>query len=281
MLNLLPETGNIYMISNNKKQRLLHNTQSELRVWLDSGANIHVVHLPLQHFKHVSQTKLTLNTAATGTIECNWKGTLGPIRDVHQSNEVTTNLMSVSKLCTDYNCIAVFTATKTYVYKQNTIETHDDPIWEGHVHNGMYLLNIPFEEKQTISTPFALVVDAVVVNSYTNWHKRLNHSSQEYMRKLQLNYPHMKWTKKDEISHHTTTCIGCVKGKLVQKAHFSNSKGLAGVIYPVNKPGDLILIDMYFSNLPSRENHYVGIIIVDAYSKCIFSLTANNKAEDS
>ena len=266
---------------NSHKRKVNKESSEELRLWLDSGANIHVVKISLDEFKDVRFNKLTLNTASSDTIQCNWRGTLGPIRDVYQSDDVSTNLLSVSQLCTDYNCMAVFTSTNVYVYKENTIQTHDSPIWQGHVHNGMYLLHIPLINNHSPVLPMALVVDALVSNSYTNWHRRLNHPSKQYMKNLQRRFPHITWTKEQELGHHTNTCIGCVKGKLLQKAHYSKSRGIAGIQYPVEKPGDLILIDMYFSNLPSRENHYVGIIIVDAFSKCIFSLTAKTKAEAS
>jgi hypothetical protein len=142
----------------------------------------------------------------------------------------------------------------------------------------MYLLDIPLEDLGN-SMARAMVVDAVVENRYTNWHCRLNHPSKEYMRVLKGKYPQLVWTPEEEIGHFSKTCLGCVRGKLTQKPHYKTSRGLAGEAYIVDKPGSLIFVDLYFSNLPSKENHYVGIIVVDAFSKCIFTLTGADKSE--
>ncbi len=250
-----------------------------LKLWADSGANVHVVNIPTSHFDNLQPITLRINTASNKVIECTWKGSIGPLDNIYQSDSVRTNLLSVSQLCHDHQCVTLFTASEVMVFKHQSIQLTGPIIWKGKVNNGMYLLEIPIKPGSTTHA-YANVVDALIVNNYTNWHRRLNHPSKEYMIILKrLNPNSMEWTKDEEIGHHSKTCLGCVRGKLTQKSHYTLSRGLANVTYNITCPGELILVDMYFSNTPSRDNHYVGLIIVDAFSKCIFTLTSKTKQE--
>jgi len=239
-----------------------------------------VVKIPLKELHNITPTYLTIKTASDKIVNCNWVGNLGPIKNVYYSEHVSTNLLSISQLCKDYKFSVIFTEKEVRVYNHHAINTIESAIWKGTVLNGMYLLDIPLVDNK-VSHASVHIANAMPVNKYTMWHKRLNHASKDYMRKLQDIYSQLVWSKEEEIAHHTLTCPGCVKGKMTQKPHYKLSRGLNGVRYSINRPGDLILIDMYFSNVPSRENNYVGLIIVDAYSKCIFTLGAPSKNDAS
>ena len=261
---------------NRKKPR---TNERELKIWADSGANVHIVNIPLKEFEEVRATWLRVNTASSQAVSCLWKGRLGPLDNVYQSTEVSTNLLSVSQLCTDRDLVVIFTKDEVLVYNTRPSCFSESALWKGRINNGMYLLNIPLDTLPSYSNANAMVTDAIVINRYTQWHRRMNHMGRTHMRRLQEKYPCMQWKKEDEIAHHTQTCVGCLRGKLAQKSHFSVSRGLAGIKYAIEKPGDLILVDLYFSNLPDRFNHYIGLIIVDAFSKCIFTMSGTSKAE--
>jgi hypothetical protein len=108
------------------------------------------------------------------------------------------------------------------------------------------------------------------------WHQRLNHLNLRSMRKLReaRAITGMVWSTEEETAFISFVCPGCAKGKMKRKPTFKSNP------YPqrrINGPGDLIFIDLYFSNIPSLQGHTVGLLIIDAFSRCAWTETAPSK----
>ena len=128
---------------------------------------------------------------------------------------------------------------------------------------------------------YSLVADAEPENRYTLWHNRCNHISHESLIKLREAgfYQDMHWSADEYIAHRARVCHGCVTGKLISSGTRKISRELITESHGSNRPGGLILIDLFFSNIVSHNSCELGIILVDAYSKCIWVQCGKTKDE--
>jgi hypothetical protein len=159
-----------------------------------------------------------------------------------------------------------------------TVRTLTDPLVSGPRSNGIYTINLDLKSESPFSNPLseqAYVADAALENKFTTWHKRLRHLNVREMRNLQLEHPEIfKWTEDEINSHKSMICRGCALGKLSAKP----LRSTGGASRPVTRRGELVFIDLYFSNIPSIGGNTCALIIVDAFTKIPFTYFGKDKS---
>jgi hypothetical protein len=89
----------------------------------------------------------------------------------------------------------------------------------------------------------------------------------------------MIWDEDEYVAHRSKICHGCASGKLTVAPTRKVSGELIDDTHPSSRPGGLILIDLFFSNITSYNLSELGLIIVDAYSKCMWVTFGRSKDE--
>jgi hypothetical protein len=121
----------------------------------------------------------------------------------------------------------------------------------------------------------ANVADASLENRFPTWHKRLRHLNLKEIQKLRSEHPNIfNWTKEEEMLHKTIICQGCATGKMAAKP----LRATGGASRPISRRGELVFVDLYFSNIPSAGGNTCALIVVDAYSKTVHTYFGKNKA---
>jgi hypothetical protein len=254
-----------------------------LTLLVDSGASHHLTNLDPSYLTRVRKKYLSFETANGGTFSSSHVGDLPHLTDVHITTS-TCSLASVARLCDEDN-IVLFDKHGCYIYPTGSITTLRQPSMQASRTQDAYLLKVPLNPSTpSFSTPspgptglpHALVADAKPTNSCSMWHHRLNHLNLKSMKSLRRSntIPGLSWTKNEEEIFRSTICTGCALGKLKAKPTYKTN---TNPTYKITHPGQLILIDLYFSNIPSSSGNKVGLIIVDAYTRCSWTRTAKTK----
>ena len=251
-----------------------------LTLVVDSGCSQHLSNLDTSYFTNVKSQQTIFTTANGSPLISMYVGDLPHLPNVCISN-TAYNLASVPQLC-DSNNIVVFDKTTCKLFSADSIAYLGNPLFVANRQNNSYLLKIPLNYSVDIAETsllnmHAFTVDAQHKNRCTVWHCRLNHLNIASMRKLKLNgsIPDMIWTAEEESAFRAQICEGCIKGKFKAKPTFKKIKNPSNRI--IDRPGKLIFIDLYFSNIPSAAGFTVGIIIVDAFSRCAWTRHAKTK----
>lgn len=250
---------------------------------VDSGASHHITNIDPSYLTGVQKKFLSFETANGGTFSSSHVGDLPHLPDVHITNS-TCSLASVARIC-DADQIVVFDKTGCNIYPAGSITTLRQPYMTASRLHDAYLLKLPLPHQHhlnhiPVSRPMGLhqvlVADARPVNNCAMWHHRLNHLNLRAMKTLRRDntIPGLSWTKVEEEIFKSTICTGCVLGKLKAKPTYKEN---SNPTYKITHPGQLILIDLYFSNIPSSSGSKVGLIIVDAYTRCSWTRTAKTK----
>jgi hypothetical protein len=294
-INLLPSfdifnfNSAKYALMGYTKKRTASSHSSEkdcVRMVLDSGCTQHITNIPHTFLHNIKRQAIAIGTAGKSSILSKIQGDLNAfLRNICHCNEASHNLCSVGQLCNDNKTI-VFESQKAVIYDSNSFQCYGTKILEGvRRPQGYYTVDIPLNW----NTEHACAAHAHIANNCTRWHHALGHLNIKAMRKIKDFYkefasgsneiPH--WTKEEEVEHLQHICIGCVNGKLHKQPTFSTSKnGSQGKNYVVDAPGSLILVDLFFSNVEShRSKQMVGMLIVDAFSRCVFIKTMSQKSE--
>jgi len=80
----------------------------------------------------------------------------------------------------------------------------------------------------------------------------------------------MIWDDDEYVAHRSLICHGCATGKMVASSTRRASREQLTEKHPSNQAGGLILIDVFFSNITAHNLSELGLILVDAYSKCMW-----------
>lgn len=165
------------------------------------------------------------------------------LKDTLFVSKFMCNLISVSKLTEDYNCVVIFVANH-YVIQDLYSKMK---IGEGKRQNGLYMLELAL--RKTI---------AMKVNKANNaklWHERLGHTSSDKMIQIKLGNDILK-------DNCNTFCNSCVRVK-----QFKNS-------FPINiiktiDCFDIIHCEVWgrYDNPSTTSSHYF-LNIVDDFSTC-------------
>ena len=255
-----------------------------LTLLVDSGASHHICNLDQHYFTRLTPCDLMFTTANGGEFSSKQIGDLLYLKRVCLTDAIIS-LASVPRFCDDGH-VVVFNRTDCRIFSNASYHARGSPLFTAHRVNDAYLLKLPLNSDVSSASvnPFqhrpplnsAMVADARVMNRCAMWHQRLNHMNLRSMRKLRESkaITDMRWSTEEESAFISFICPGCAKGKMKRKPTFKSNP------YPQRKikgPGDLLFIDLYFSNIPSLKGHSVGLIIVDAHSRCAWTQTASSK----
>ena len=261
-----------------------------LRMILDSGCTQHITNISKTALYNIKKVTSHIGTAGVSTLLSEATGDFSSLlNNVLHCPKAAYNLCSVGQLCDEEKTI-VFTSSTATIYSSHGFYCGGTNIAEGTKRSsGLYTIDITSDDKTNCNAKqqLALAAHAVITNNCTRWHHALNHINIGAMRSLRaaLNSKQrdseIHWTDTEEKEFLQQVCIGCTNGKLHQAAvRATATNGVQGKNYTVTKPGDLILCDLFFSNVLSyKHRHSVGLIIVDAYSRCVFIRTMKTKSE--
>ena len=252
-----------------------------LRMIVDSGCSRHICNIDSNNFKNYRPDNTSFGTATSTPLQAKGIGDIGILSNVRRCPKLQENLMSVSQLCDELDSTVIFTQSDVSIIPTTSINTEQlsstNPILHGIRQGDIYVMDLPVISPSAYSCcpNLALVTDATLLNRCTTWHKRLNHLNLQEMKRLKLINPEITWNEDEEIAHRSVICQGCAKGKLTARP----LRGNGGASRPVSKPGELIFVDLFFSNIPSVGGNTCGLIIVDAYSRT--SHTYYGKTKDA
>ena len=251
------------------EQQLTKSNKSPnfLRTIVDSGCSRHISNIDSNVFKNYRSHRISFGTATSKSLTTNGIGDIGIIPNIHHCPDILESLISVSQLCDDFDGAVIFTQTDVNLIPTTSINTEKllhKNILHGKRNGNLYVMDIPISSSSAFAcSEHALVADAIPTNRCTVWHKRLNHLNLPAMHDMKKTCPEMIWTDEEEFAHRSVICSGCAKGKLNARPLRSNG----GASRPCSKPGELIFVDLYFSNIPSVNGNTCGLIIVDAFSR--------------
>ena len=260
----------------------------KVRFIVDSGCSNHITNVDIKHMYRVESIHTLINTAGGLPLRSINRGCIGPLKHVLHTPLAKFSLLSVSNIC-DENITVVF--TKDEVRFINSSEIGDwlhqaSVLYKGTREGNLYTMDIDTLVKSKDVTPrcinaYSLVASAEPTNRYTLWHNRCNHVGHEVLKGIRDTrvYPDMAWTDDEYISHRSRICHGCATGKLTVSPTRKVSGELINEKHPSNRPGGLILIDLFFSNIVSYNSCELGLIIVDAHSKCMWAMFGRSKDE--
>ena len=258
---------------------LSQKASSFIRMIVDSGCSRHLSNLRKESFTNYQLQKTVFGTASVSTsITAPGIGDIGPLKHVRHCPELSKNLLSVSQLCDDYNVSVLFNKSHVSICRQGSIQVSSQPIVTGPRLHGSYIMDFNLQSESIFSDPTpesAYATDAILENKFTTWHKRLRHLNPKEMRNLQIEHPDIfKWTQAEADAHKSIICRGCALGKLAAKP----LRSTGGASRPITKVGELIFVDLYFSNIPSMGGNTCALIIVDAFTKIPFTYFGKDKS---
>jgi hypothetical protein len=255
---------------------------------VDSGCSSHMTNVDIKYMHHVEPMHTLIGTAGDHSLRSTHKGCLGILKHVLHVPSSKFSLLSVSNVCDD-DLTVVFTRNKVCFYNSNEISGYLQQmsiLHEGYREGNLYVLDISNQSvskstSNSVSNSVSLVANATTENRYTMWHNRLNHINQDALRRLRDTgmYQDMTWSDDEYIAHRSKICHGCATGKLTVSPTRKVSGELIDAHHPSNRPGGLILIDLFFSNITSYNSNELGLVIVDAHSKCTWATFGRSKEE--
>jgi len=255
---------------------------------IDSGCSNHISNVDVKYMTQLEPIHTMIGTAGSTSLRSTSRGRMGRLRNVLHTPLSKYSLLSVSNVCDD-DITVVFTVNEVLFIKSNELRDVLDKVnvqYKGYREGNLYVTDIDTSIKSQALTDrsvshYSLVADAVPVNRYTLWHQRLNHIGHESLIKLREAsiYKDMIWDDNEYIAHRSKICHGCAVGKLTKSPTRSISRELISEHHPSNRPGGLILIDLFFSNITAYNSNELGLIIVDAYSKCMWATFGRSKDE--
>ena len=260
------------------------NDSCHVKFIVDSGCSTHITNANLKYMYDRESVDTLIRTASGVSLHSSMRGSLGPLKHVLHAELATHSLLSVSNIC-DNDIVVIF--TKEDVIFVNSKEfgdmrRHFNVREKGLREKNLYVMNINVSKRVSFDTEvdnFSLVASAEPVNRYTLWHQRLNHCNHQQMRLLRdyKRAPDMIWNDEEYIAHRSRICHGCATGKMVTSSTRKESRELLKENHPSNHAGGLILIDVFFSNITSYNLNELGLILVDAYSKCMWVMFGRSK----
>jgi histone deacetylase 1/2 len=260
------------------------NRSTTLRIIADSGCTDHLLNISLKYFTELRPIHNTISTAGSSVLSSTFTGNVGPhLLNAQYCKDVTRNLGSISQLCAQQR-VVLFTKSNVYSFDERHFSYTGVPVLSGYLHRGLYYLDIPLEEPSIASSAdchsAVLIASALVDNNCTLWHRKLGHLNIAYMNKLKSSglIPGLSWTADEERRHLQTICAGCALGKMKATPTRRVSRGIKVPRYKIDAPGALIMVDLFFSDIPSlRSRHTVGLMICDCYSRMCWSFSMLHK----
>jgi hypothetical protein len=276
------------LISVKRKFHEIKSSIEKVKFIIDSGCSSHITNVNIKHMYQVESIHTLINTAGGLPLRSTKKGCIGPLKHVLNVPLAKYSLLSVSNIC-DEDFTVVFTKDDVLFIHNNDI---GDLLRNAHIQykglreGNLYVTHIDtsvhgHDLTCTSDNAYSLVANALPVNKYTLWHHRLNHCNHEVMVQLResKSVTDLTWDDNEYIAHRSKVCHGCVMGKMTVAPTRKMSRELINERHPSNRPGGLILVDLFFSNIVSYNSCELGMIIVDAYSKCMWSTFGRSKDE--
>ena len=254
---------------------------------IDSGCSNHMTNAEACYMFKSEPVDSFIGTAGGPPLRCTKKGSIGPLTNVLHVPSAKFSLLSISNICDD-GITAIFTRDEV-LFTNNDEVSHviaGLPVRQRGTRDGnLYTLMIDVSDRNREFMPtvdhYSLVTHAEATNRYTVWHNRFNHCGHEQLRVIRDSgrYPEVTWDDDEYISHKATICHGCATGKMVMSGTRKRTRELIPENHPSNRAGGLILVDLFFSNITSYSSKEIGLILVDAYSKCIWVKFGRSKDE--
>ena len=262
--------------------------QEKVRFIIDSGCSTHITNVDIKHMSQVQSIHTLINTAGGLPLRSVKQGCIGPLKHVLHVPMAKYSLLSVSNLC-DEGLTVIFTKDEVlFIHNEylGNLLHNAHSLYKGRREGNLYVTEIDVSSHgqaltcETINS-YSLVANAEPSNKYTLWHHRLNHCSHDVLMRLKEAkvFANMTWSEDEYVAHRSKVCHGCAMGKMTIAPTRNRSRELIHDRHASNHAGGLILVDLFFSNIVSYNSCELGIIIVDAYSKCMWSLFGRSKDE--
>jgi len=253
--------------SSNKRSRKDTENTGVLRMFADSGCTTHMapsVEVNSTSLAGYVRSSTHIDTAGTESLYSEGYGAFGPLAKLLSVDGLSDALFSIYATCQKGNT-AVFTRDSVRIFSDAQVTTEGAPILQGGVEDKMYVFNISEEDAMKER---AFVADVKVENRCKLWHQRLLHMSN---RTLQVMQTKSIVTGMDRIpklhtkQHKQCLCEACCVGKMHMKGQRKKPKVVpTGHDY---KPGQLVFMDLFQSNVQSNGKNLYCLLIVDAKSK--------------
>ena len=276
----------VALVATKRKRTLELEDANFVRFIIDSGCSTHLTNADLKYIYDRESLDTIINTASGVPLHSSLKGSIGPLTNVLHAESAPYSLLSVSNIC-DQNIAVIFTKEEVFFTDSkefNDLRRHLTVRERGQRDKNLYVMDVNVSNRSNLIghvEHHSLVANAEATNRYTLWHQRLNHCSHEQMRLIRdsKKLPDMIWDDNEYIAHRSQICHGCATGKMVASPTRKVSRELLKENHPSNRAGGLILIDVFFSNITSYTLCELGLILVDAYSKCIWVKFGRSKDE--
>ena len=253
---------------------------------IDSGCSNHLTYADVHYMYKCVPIESWIGTAGGPPLRSTRRGSIGPLVNVLHVPDAKFSLLSISNFC-DEDMTVMFNRDEVLFVKNEECERWLPTlkvVQKGFRENNLYAINIEVSNRNgswftpTVSH-HSLVANAESTNRYTLWHNRFNHCGHESLRVIRESkrYPDMIWSDEEYIAHRARVCHGCAVGKMIVSSTRKQSRELISEKHPSNRPGGLILIDTFFSNIVSHTSKELGLIIVDAHSKCMWTRFGRSK----
>ena len=280
------EYDNYALVAVKRKRTQVTNDDYHVKFIVDSGCSTHITNANIKYMYNRELSDTLIGTAGGVPLRSEIRGSLGPLSHVLHAELATHSLLSVSNIC-DNGITAIFTKEEVIFISSkefNDMRRHFTVRERGLREKNLYVMNINISKRVNFDTEvdhFSLVASAEPVNRYTLWHQRLNHCNHQQMRLLRDSKatPDMIWDDDEYVAHKSQICHGCATGKMVASSTRRVSRELIKENHPSNTAGGLILIDVFFSNITSHNLNELGLILVDAHSKCMWVKFGRSKDE--
>ena len=250
-----------------------------LRMIADSGCTAHMADISPLALEDFVRSVSTIDTAGTETLYSLGYGSFGPLNKILSVKGLSDSLFSIHAACKQGNT-AIFTHDSVKIFADSQVTTMGEPIISGGVENKQYVFNIP-RDQPLGARERAFVTDVAVPNRFTLWHQRLLHTSNRTLEvmagKSLVDGLEEAFTKKDAKLHKQCLCSACCVGKMHMKGQRKKPKPLPTGHHL--RPGQLVFMDLFQSNVESNGKNNYCLLLVDAKSKRLWQYVMKSKSE--
>ena len=278
------------------------NPNNCIKLYADSGCTRHMAGtITHKHLTNVTSSSTDIRTFG-GATKASHKGDYGPLTGVLLVPSAHANLLSISQLCDEGN-ICVFDSHSMNVYHSlESFKQHESPILTGQRQGGLYEVSVSKKDyalcsQTTVKLPsvaaeMSNLTDIAPDNQFTLWHNRLGHINPTYLLTMFHNkvVKGLTFTKVQANQHKKEIiCEGCALGKMTMQPirrhplpQSASSLLSETANTPRYKPGQLVVIDLLFSNVDALiSNTKIALLITDVATKYNWIYFLRNKDEDS
>ena len=244
--------------------------------WLtDTGATNHLtanmnnlnVHTPYQGNDQVAVgngQSIPINNIGTGQL-CtklyNFR-----LQSLLHSSKISSNLLSVHKLCKDNNCCCYFDSNKFLIQDLPSGKV----LYKGLSENGLYPIHTTHPSVQTNTASPSVSAFLSSKNKWQLWHHRLGHPSDRVLVSALPSLSSCISVQNKHVQHH---CKHCLIGKM-HKLPFEHSK------FQSTQPLELIHSDVWGpAPITSFNGYRYYILFVDDYTRFSWLYLLKHKSD--